>query len=93
MSNECWIIDGKISAIKLVRCFTGLGLRDSKVIVERWMEAFGYTVEYCKTNEPNEIYSLGAMSRGIKSGQWIIGNRDEIIINKIITDEDIRNAR
>jgi hypothetical protein len=91
-----YVIYDKISAIKLVRAFTGLGLKDSKIAVERWMVAFDYTSDDMRCNNAFHIRALGALARGLKDGQFVISTINEhyeIVISRPVTDEDIHNVR
>lgn len=83
-------IHGMISAIKLVRCFTGLGLKDSKIICERWAKAYHYDFNV-QTSDPDEICALGRLAYGVKSGEFKIDDHDNIVVNRPISDEDIRH--
>jgi hypothetical protein len=83
-------INSKIDAIKLIRAFLPLGLKDAKILVEAWESAFNN--EY-QTSDLHQICTLGSICRMFESGDWTINERDEIIARKVVLNDDIRKLR
>lgn len=83
-------INSKIDAIKLIRAFLGMGLKDAKIVAEAWEAAFQNGFH---TSNLREICTLGSICMMIDNGEWTINEKDEIVVRKTISDVDILNLR
>jgi hypothetical protein len=83
-------INSKIDAIKLIRAFIGMGLKDAKIVVEAWEKAFDNNFH---TSSLHEILILGSICTMICNGEWTINDQDEIVVRKAIGKEDILKLR
>lgn len=83
-------INSKIDAIKLIRAFIPLGLKEAKIFAEAWENAF---CNEFHTSDLHQICTLGSMCRMFESGDWTINERDEIIARKVVIMDDILKLR
>jgi hypothetical protein len=89
--ENSFTINSKIDAIRLVRAFTSLNLRDAKVIVENWGVAFGLNEsEGWKCSDLKTICKLGSIAKMVDAGTWTIDSTERIIMTKAMTTRDIQ---
>jgi hypothetical protein len=85
-----YAINSKIDAIKLIRAFAGMGLKDSKIVAEAWEAALANDFH---TSALSEIILLGHMVTMVENGEWTIDEHDKIIVRKVINTSDILALR
>ena len=82
----------KIEAIKFLRAFSDIGLREAKIVVEQWAEAYDFSLLETDLISPNALVTLGRMGKLVLNGTWGItdDSKLEVIQSKTVTLSDIR---